>query len=273
MTFLADLHRRPLAQAIPGLTPEGLYIGPGDLGMEVAVYAASTRPNARLLQDAWKARRGTRATPVLIVALHAGRAWLCGPIGESLPIQADKDPGAIERLCAAALRQPNRHAALIFLAQALPSLDTPAPGLRNEGLFALHELTQDAPRQPEWSEHKARARAAIGAEGRELLQKLGFTIERLDNLTLLLKGADRRLALAVLLDQSEVPESGSTRFSNLSPVSYAFTKADSENLDWVVAVQGDRLRLYARRSPRAPFPEWEPATLISTKRSRGGSGI
>jgi hypothetical protein len=151
-------------------------------------------------------------------------------------------------LCAAALKQPNRHAALIFLAQALPSLETPAPGLRNEGLFALHELTQDAPRRPEWNEHKARAKAAIGAEGRDLLQKLGFTIDRLDNLTLLLKGADRRLALAVLLDQSEVPESGSARFSNLSPVSYAFTKADSENLDWVVAVQGDRLRLYPTRT-------------------------
>jgi hypothetical protein len=165
-----------------------------------------------------------------------------------LPIQADKDPRAIERLCAAALRQPDRHAALMFLAQALPSLETPAPGLRNEGLFALHELTQDAPRRPEWIECRARARAAIGSEGRELLQKLGFTIDRLDNLTLLLKGADRRLALAVLLDQSEVPESGSARFSNLSPVSYAFTKADSENLDWVVAVQGDRLRLYPTRT-------------------------
>jgi hypothetical protein len=127
-------------------------------------------------------------------------------------------------LCAAVLKQPDRHAALIFLAQALPSLETLAPGLRNEGLFALHELTQDIPKRPEWNEHKARARAALGEEGRELLQKLGFTIDRLDNLTLLLKGADRRLALAILLDESEVPEAGSARFSNLSPVSYAFTK-------------------------------------------------
>jgi hypothetical protein len=244
MDFLEDLQRRPLGQAVPGLTPEGLYIGPGDLGLEVAVYLAAARPAGRLLQDAWKARRGTRAAPVFVVAMHDGRAWVCGPTGDDLPILADKEPVVIERLCRTALKQPNRHAALLFLAQALPSLETSAPGLRNEGLFALHELTQDLPKRPEWHEHKARARAAIGSEGRELLQKLGYSIDRLDNLTLLLRGGERRLALAVLLDQSEVPEAGTARFNSLSPVSYALSKADSENLDWVLVMQGDRLRLY-----------------------------
>lgn len=244
MNFLEDLQRRPLAQAVSGLKPEGLYIGPGDLGLEVAVYRAAVRPAARLLQDAWKARRGTRAAPVFVVALYDGRTWVCGPTGDDLPILADKEPAVIERLCRTALKQANRHAALLFLAQALPSLETLAPGLRNEGLFALHELTQDLPTRPEWHEHKARARAAIGSEGRELLQKLGYAIDRLDNLTLLLRGADRRLALAVLLDQSEVPEAGTPRFNSLSPVSYALSKADSENLDWVLVIQGDRLRLY-----------------------------
>lgn len=56
-----------------------------------------------------------------------------------------------ERLCRAALDQPDRHAALAFLTQALPSLDTPVPGLRNEGLFALHALTVAAQRRPEWT--------------------------------------------------------------------------------------------------------------------------
>jgi hypothetical protein len=141
-------------------------------------------------------------------------------------------------------KQPDRHAALIFLTQALPSLDTSAPGLRNEGLFALHELTADAPRRADWSEHTARSRTIIGTEGQELLKKLGYSVERLDNLTSLLKGADRRLALAVLLDHSEVPEAGTPRFNSLSPVSYALAKADSENVDWVLLVQQDRLRLY-----------------------------
>ena len=242
--FLNGFPRRPLPPLAPGLTPEALFIGPGNLALEVALFRASARPTAGILQAAWKARRGSRATPVLVVALHQDRAWLCGPTGEALPVHGDKDLGAIERLCATALRQPDRHAALIFLAQSLPSLDTSVPGIRNEGLFALHELTGDFPLRPGWQDYVARARGVVGAEGQQLLTKLGYSVERLDNLTLLLRGGERRLALAVLLDQSEVPEAGTHRFNSLSPVSYALAKADAENLDWVLVVQNDRLRLY-----------------------------
>ncbi|MGE0502052.1 MAG: hypothetical protein AB7I79_15300 [Rhizobiaceae bacterium] len=163
-----------------------------------------------------------------------------------MPIYAEKDAAAIERLCAAALEQPDRHSALVFLAGALPSLDTRAPGLRNEGLFASHELIEDAPRQTDWQEHVQRGRSIVRdrVEGQELLKRLGYSVERIDNLTHLLKGRDRRLALAVLLDRSEIPEDASQKFGNLSPVSYALAKADNENLDWVVVAQGDRLRLY-----------------------------
>ena len=205
-----ELTRRPLTQTAPGLIPAGLYIGPGDLGLEVAVYNANTRPSTSTLQAAWKARHGTRAAPLLVVAIHEGKASICGPSGELLPIHFDKDLGTIERLCLSSLKQPDRHAALIFLAEALPSLDTSAPGLRNEGLFALHELTNDAPRRPEWSVHTARSRTIIGTEGQELLKNLGYSVERLDSLTSLLKGAHRRLALAVLLDHSEIPEAGTS---------------------------------------------------------------
>ncbi len=44
------------------------------------------------------------------------------------------------RLCREVLNQPDRRAALRFLGQALPSLETDVPGLNNEGLAALHEL-------------------------------------------------------------------------------------------------------------------------------------
>ena len=81
---------------------------------------------ASTLQAAWKARHGTRAAPLLVVAIHEGRASICGPSGEYLPIHFDKDLGTIERLCLSSLKQPDRHAALIFLAEALPSLDVGA---------------------------------------------------------------------------------------------------------------------------------------------------
>jgi hypothetical protein len=247
--FLEDLIGRPVADR-SGWRGIGLYVGPGQLGLEVVAYVSATKPNAGAMQEAWRDRRAGRSAPVLIVALHGDEATIAGPSGEDLPVHTGIDTSTAERLCRAALEQPDRHAALLFLAQAMPSLDTAAPGLRNEGLFALHELTKDVPRRSEWSDHVRRSRDVLSARptGMDLLGRLGFTAERLDNMTQLLKGSDRRLALAVLLERTDTPEAGSPRFGNLSPVSYALSKADQENLNWVVVVQGDRLRLYPTSS-------------------------
>jgi hypothetical protein len=243
--FLDDLISRPV-QDRSGWRGVGLFVGEGQLALEVVVYESQAKPAAGAMQEAWRERRGGRSAPVLAIVLHGDEATIAGPSGEDLPVHTGINTSTAERLCRAALEQPDRHAALLFLAQAMPSLQTAAPGLRNEGLFALHELTNDVPRRPEWAEHVDRSRGILAARpaGMDLLRRLGFTVERLDNMTQLLKGADRRLALAVLLEQTDTPEAGSPRFGNLSPVSYALSKADSESLDWVVVVQGDRLRLY-----------------------------
>ena len=37
------------------------------------------------------------------------------------------------------------------------------------------------------------------------------------------------------------------RFNTLSPISYALSKADAENLDWVIIVRGKRIRLYSTK--------------------------
>jgi hypothetical protein len=62
-----------------------------------------------------------------------------------------------------------------------------------------------------------------------------------------LRAADSRVAVAVLLERDEVPEIGSSRFSNLSPISYALARADAENLDYVVMLTGPAIRLYPVR--------------------------
>lgn len=274
MPFLNDLVRRPLADQ-PGLIGEALLIGQGQLALEVAVYRSSAKPTSTALQAAWRGRRAGRAAPVLVVATFEGSAWIAGPDGEDLPIYAAIDIGTAERLCQAALEQPDRHAALLFLSQAMPSLETRSPGLRNQGLFALHELTEDVPRRPDWLEHTRRSQSILAArpQGRDLLQRLGYSVEPLDNMTQVLRGADRRLALAVLLDRGDTPEAGSERFGNLSPVSYALTKADSEGLDWVVMIQGDRLRLYptkvdigvGRRGRTETYVELQTSVLSSER--------
>ena len=65
VAFLDEFPRRPLRQSAAGLTPQALFIGMGDLALEVALYAAAAPPTAGAMQAAWKARRGSRAAPVL----------------------------------------------------------------------------------------------------------------------------------------------------------------------------------------------------------------
>ena len=268
--FLSDLLARPWTpDAGSGLRPAGLFVGKGASGVEVAVATASRSPARASLVAAWKARRGRRAAPVLLVVLHSGKVKLCGASGESPPVYTDLDPGQVERLCREVLAQPDRHAVLRLLSQALPSLETALPGLNNEGLLALHELEAGVPNRSDWAEAKRKAQAALAKRDIELLNALGFSVERLDNLTSILRSGPRRTALAVMLRESESAEAGSSRFNSLSPISYAFKKADDENLSWVVLTQGTRIRLYStrvdvgvgRRGRTETYVECQPSLL------------
>jgi hypothetical protein len=75
---------------------------------------------------------------------------------------------------------------------------------------------------------------------------LGYCVERLDNLTYLLRGGLPRWPC--YSDPAEIPEAGTARFNNLSPVSYALVKADAA------------LRSLSRTSSaspiRDPIPTW-----------------
>ena len=269
--FLADVQSRPIRlSGSHGFSSAELYVGRGTNALEVVVARTASAPVRSELLEAWKSRRGRRAAPVVFVVLHTNGAALCGATGEKPPIYEGLDVGQSARLCHEALDQPDRHAALRFLGQALPSLETTLPGLNNEGLLALHELQQGVPSRGDWPDARRKAKRAVGKRDQELLEALGFKIERLDNLTSLLRSGGTRTALAVMLRDTESPESGSDRFNSLSPISYAFKKADDECLSWVVVVQGNRLRLYAtavdagvgRRGRTETFVECQP-TLLS----------
>src|SRR5690606_20413053 len=67
------------------------------------------------------------------------------------------------------------------------------------------------------------------------------------NLISILRDGSRKRAVAVLLAPGETAEQELPRFNQMSPVSYALSKADEENLDWVLLLQGARLRLYPVR--------------------------
>jgi hypothetical protein len=245
MTFLADRELRPVALAeANGLHADGLLLGRGASALEVVLTSAAEKPSVHTLREAWKARVGGRATPVLLVTLYDAKAAVVGPSGDHPPAHTDLEPSKVERICAAALDEPDRHAALRFLNSVLEELQSRTAGLRNEGLFASHELEDGVPRSDDWDSARQQARPLLKLRDRDLLKALGFTIETLPGPAYVLRAADSRTALAVLLERDEVPEIANTRFSNLSPISYALAQADSENLDYVVMLAGALIRLY-----------------------------
>lgn len=238
--------------------------------MEVAVAHATQRPSNGEIWRVWKARKGRRGSPLLLIILHSERAYLCGAAGDEPPIYPDMDLGQVERLCRELLDQPDRHSALRLLAQALSSSKTSLPGLRNEGLLALHELEHGVPKRSDLQYARKKAQSALGLTGRDLLEALGFSIEPLDNLTSVLRSSNRKTALAVMLHEYESVENKEQRFNLLSPVSYAFRKADNEDLNWIIFTQGNRIRLYAtdinvgvgRRGRTETYIECQPWLLF-----------
>lgn len=246
MTFLPDLQLRRVNLTADGPFEQlGMALGAGASALEVLVLRASRPPAAPAVRSAWRARSGGRAAPLMVAVLHGDRATLCGPAGDEPPIYV-ADAGQAERLCREALAQPDRHAALRLLRDALPSVETRLPGLRNEGFLATHELEVGARTHADWTDADAKARRVLSRRGEELLSGLGFQIERCDQVTSILRTADdgRKAAVAVLLNQAESPELQADRFSGLSPVSYALSVADRENLPYVVVLQGAKIRLY-----------------------------
>jgi len=242
--FLDDYVPRRVTLTLPdGLTLRGLHLGQGNLGLEVLVLDAAAEPRVTALRQVWKDRLGGRAAPLLAIALRDNTAIICGPVGEDPPIRRIEVKQA-ERLCVRALGEPDRNAALRFLHDALPSMETDLPGIRNEGLLSDHELARGAQLRPDWASAQTRAAPILGAAGMDLLRRLGFGIEKADGVTSLLRTGSRDRAVAVLLDAGETPEGAAPRFQNLSPVSWALAMADQRNLPWVVVVQGDRVRLY-----------------------------
>ncbi len=226
------------------LTAVGLAIGQGTSPLELLVTTSAAPLNATTLRSAWKARNAGRAAPLLLVVLHGDRASLCGPSGDDPPAYLAHDRGQVERICREALEQPDRHAALRALRDVLPSLESDLAGLHNEGFLATHELRAGARQRPDWEAAGQKARPALAKRGSDLLRALGFGIEPCDRVTSILRAADRKVAVAVLLTRDESPEISGERFAGLSPITYALTVADREGLPWVVVQHGAKVRVY-----------------------------
>ncbi len=248
--FLSGVSLRP----IPGprdcpFKILGLAIGKGASPLEVLIVESNSEPNLLQVRTLWESRQGGRAAPLILVVVHQDQAVLCGPSGDEPPTYSGVEIGQAECICREALDKLDRHAALRWLRDVLPTVDSQLPGLRNEGFLATHELAVGARRLQAWTEADRKARLLLQHRGDALLHSLGFNIEPLDQVTSILRSVanDRKLSVAILLRQDESPELSTSRFSGLSPISYALAVADRENIPYVLISQGSRIRLYSAK--------------------------
>jgi len=162
MSFLGDIDLRPLSlSGLEGCRSIGLALGRGAQPLEVAVLEALAKPALGKIRDAWKERLNNRATPLVLVVLYGARAAICGPSGDHPPAFDDLDPERVERICRTALEEPDRHAALRFLHSVIPEVEARLAGIRNEGLFATHELEYGVPRRTDWNEATGKAASVL----------------------------------------------------------------------------------------------------------------
>jgi hypothetical protein len=271
MSFLERQEARDLRDTAPaGISAVSLFLGRGAGALEVAHFDAGGVPSGNQLKELHERRQTRRATPVVIVVTHGtNRATIATRFGDEWSISTDRDRSQVERLCEAALDAPDRHAADSLLRSKLPQLEQPVPGLRNAGLFAMHELERGVRARADWTRARESARPLLALRGRELVERLGYTIEQTHGPHAVLRARGTRIAVAVFLERSDEIEPANDRYDGLSPVSYALAKADAEHLDYVLMVAGTALRVYpvkpgvgtARRGRTETFVEMDLALL------------
>ena len=236
-------------KAPTGLKPEFVFIGFGDHGLEVALAKSQSRPRVEDVRKLWKARHAGRPSPVLLVVNHDSKAAICGPVGDNPPVINDLGLDQVERLCSAALTEPNRHSAVRFLVAMLDGLHTAEflPGIRNMGMLATHELRAGVPARGDWGTSCGRSKKLLSSKGRQLVEDLGFGVEMLSTTSSVLTIEGAKRVVAVFLDEGEGFEDPAKRFNGISAVSNALALADRENLPWVVLTRGRQIRLYSAR--------------------------
>lgn len=232
-----------------GLTPECWWRGRGEsFRAEVALARSAGRPRANAVRDLWRTR-SSGDTPILLVVRYTDgsstKAATCGPVGEQPPIRWDLELEQTARLAAAVLEEPDGHAAVRLMLESLSEVDDALPGVRNDGLLALHDLSDGVPNRPDWEDACERALPLLGRSGRELVTGLGFGTESADALSVELLVDERRRALAVFLDDREDFDRAEPRFGNKSPVTHALTVAQRRGLSWVVLTRGRQIRIYS----------------------------
>ena len=253
--FLADYDGRELPWVKPTGTSaafetDRVLFGEGDNALEVAVASArGGQPKADELRTLFKKRQAGRPAPVLLVVAYAPAngeklAAVVGTSGDPAPVtglQVDR----LERVCASALAEPDRHSAVRTIERLLISLkDQQFPGLVNSGLFASHELHTGVPARPDWEAARQAALPILGTRGLELIHALGYGTALRGSAAMVLTHGGNSRAIAVLLNEEEVFDRPSARYGAVTPVAHGLAIAARDELAWLIVLRGTQIRIY-----------------------------
>ena len=233
------------------LRPIYLFDQGVQLGLQVAVARSEGRPKADDIRTVWRRRVDGAGFPLLLVAIYEKGgvevAAVCGPVGDDPKLTFDGRVDQIERICAAALRRPDRASAIRFLATAEMEEQAALPGIRNVGLFATHELANGVPLRSDWTAACDSARALFSSSGRGLITALGYEIDDRGPDTAILRADGTHQAVAVFLEEAEAFDAPAARLHTVSPVAHALAAADREGVDWILLVRGSTIRLHSAK--------------------------
>ena len=233
-----------------------VYIGEGTNALEIVVTNPRDFPTKQFLERTWRDRRDGRPNPVVIVALNnqEDTAALFGPSGDDPPLRRGLDRDQAGRIVDAALEKPSRFAAQRFIREAFEQLDDDLVGVRNQGLLTTHELKRGVPERDDWDDATSKAADLLDKRDEDLIQELGFEVDRLNPQTFVLKNqnSNRDTAVAIFLNGDESFDHTQDRFTGQTPVTYGINEAEEHRLEYVIATSGDTLRLYTT-NPDAGF--------------------
>lgn len=293
--FLADFEGQEVAWLRPPGTPASLatdrvLLGKGEHMLQVAIATSGGEPKAEDLRTLFRLRLGNRPSPVLLVVLYevsngSGtttlKASAIGTTGTPTPVMG-LEAARLERVCRAALAEPDRHSAARTIDRQLVSLkDSQFPGLDNSGLFASHELHTGVPARADWEEKKQLALPLLGKRGMDLISALGYQTANKGSAALVLTHGGNSRAIAILLDESEVFDRPSPRFgvgannggTSVTPVTHGLTLAKRDELGWLIVLRGAQIRLYpaspdvgvGRKGQGETYAELDLALLAPTE--------
>lgn len=239
----------------PGFGAFAVTIGRDAAGapLEVLVCKADQRSSIsrEALAKLHALRLAKRVCPVVVCAEFEGSAWIFGPQDKAAPIGPLPEVQA-RRMLQAALEEQSGLLARQRLAEWFNGLAdvagaAEAPhlcGVKNFGLFALHELRSGVVSRKDWHESCRRASPMLSRRREDLIKSLGFMPAPVAQHAMLLtaSGSHPR-SVAVLLKDTETFDAGSTRFAE-SPVAYGLAIAQRQGVPWLIILRGSQLRLY-----------------------------